>query len=134
MGSSRNRIILLPVLKEKHSKMLNLSLWPTYSEDIRCCAFVGGFKSYEGDAVIKRRVAQHTRPENGVFWDVTCRVDACKNVRQTLLDSFGVPIPHQLLRAGLLHFTLRRQEGKKHERSAGKYMHQPQRKQKITAI
>lgn len=51
-------------------------------------------------------MAQYTWPENGVFWYVTCCVDACKNVRQTLLDRFGVPVPHQLLRAGLLHHTL----------------------------
>ena len=56
-------------------------------------------------------MAQHARPEDGVFWDVTRRVDAGEDVRQTLLDRFGVPIPHQLLRAGLLHFTLQRERG-----------------------
>lgn len=89
-----------------------------HPEDVRCCPFVGGFQGYEGDAVIQRRVAQHTRPENGVFWDVARRVDAGENVRQTLLDRFGVSIPHQLLRAGLLHFTLRTR--RKHVRCQGK--------------
>lgn len=93
----------------------------THPEDIRCCAFVGGFQSYEGDAVVQRRVAQHTRPKYGVFWDVTCRVDACKNVRQTLLDRFGIPIPHQLLRAGLLHFKLQRQRTETRQRDGGKH-------------
>lgn len=76
---------------------------PTHPEDIRCCAFVGGLERHEGDAVVQRRVAQHAGPEDGVFRDVARRVDAGENVRETLLHRFGVPVPHQLLRAGLLH-------------------------------
>lgn len=79
-------------------------------EDVGCCALVGGLQRDEGDAVVQGRVAQHAGPENGVFRDVTRGVDARKDVRETLLDGFGVSVPHQLLRAGLLHFTLRGQE------------------------
>lgn len=82
----------------------------SYPEDVGRCALVGGLQRDEGDAVVQRRVAQHAGPENGVFRDVTRGVDARKNVRETLLDGFGVSVPHQLLRAGLLHFTLRGQE------------------------
>lgn len=97
---------------------------PSYPEDIRCGAFVGGFQRDEGDAVVQRRVAQHAGPENGVFWDVARRVDARENVRETLLDRFGVPVPRQLLRAGLLHFTLRgTEEGERHASSAGPAKH-----------
>lgn len=82
-----------------------------YPEDVRCRALVRGLQSHEGDAVVQRRVAQHAGPEDGVFGDVARRVDARENVRQALLDRFGVPVPRQLLRAGLLHFTLRRRDG-----------------------
>lgn len=82
----------------------------SHPEDVGRRAFVGGLERDEGDAVVQRRVAQHAGPENGVFRDVTRGEDAGKNVRETLLHGFGVSIPHQLLRAGLLHFTLRGQE------------------------
>lgn len=84
----------------------------TYPEDVRCCALVGAFQSDEGDAVVQRRVAQHARPEDGVLRDVARRVDARKNVRQTLLDCLGVPVPRQLLGAGLFHVTLLEQTEK----------------------
>lgn len=97
-------------LEIKRKLLLNLQVCIgglTHPEDVRCCAFVGGFQSDESDAVVQRRVAQHARPEDGVLRDVARRVDARKNVRQTLLDRLGVPVPRQLLRAGLLHVTLR---------------------------
>lgn len=81
-----------------------------YPEDVRRRPLVCGLQSYEGDAVVQRRVAQHAGPENGVFRDVARRVDAREYVGETLLHRFGVPIPQQLLRAGLLHFTLQTRE------------------------
>lgn len=82
----------------------------SHPEDVGGCALVGGLERHEGDAVVQGRVAQHAGPENGVLRDVTRGVDTRENVRETLLDGFGVSVPHQLLRAGLLHFTLRGQE------------------------
>lgn len=75
----------------------------THPEDVRRRALVRGLERHEGDAVVQRRVAQHAGPEDGVFRDVARRVDAGENVRETLLHRFGVPVPRQLLRAGLLH-------------------------------
>lgn len=79
----------------------------SYPEDVGRRALVRGLQRHEGDAVVQGRVAQHAGPEDGVLRDVTRGVDAGENVRETLLDGFGVSVPRQLLRAGLLHFTLR---------------------------
>lgn len=84
----------------------------SHPEDVGGRAFVGGLEGHEGDAVVQRRVAQHARPENGVFRDVARGVDAGEDVRETLLDGLGVSVPHHLLRAGLLHVTLRGKESR----------------------
>lgn len=82
-----------------------------HPENVRCCAFVRGFESDERDAIVERRVAQDAWPEDGVLRDVAGREHAREDVRETLLHRFGVSVPRQLLRAGLLHFTLLTHEG-----------------------
>lgn len=74
-----------------------------YPEDVGRGPLVGGFEGDEGDAVIKRRVAEDTGPEDGVLGDVTGGVDAGEDVREALLYCLGIAVPRQLLGARLLH-------------------------------
>lgn len=74
-----------------------------YPENIRNGPLVRGFECDESDAVIERGMAEYAGAEDGVFWDVASGVNTGENVRQTLLDSFGVSIPYPPVHAHLLH-------------------------------
>lgn len=91
---------------------------PPYPEYIGHGPLVGGLERDESDAVVERGMAEHARAEDGVFRDVTSGVNAGENVRQTLLDRFGVSIPYPSVHPAVLHHWKRgdRKEGRKEGR------------------